>query len=189
MSVTKVVDVDNCREKAAVYSGLATAVLDEAARRVSESSQKQTSPYLSVNPAEVELVPASVPSNPERWIHRHHSAIHPHSPTHSRGRGGHQGPGPGEAVLHSLQCEGWHAQDAGDVRPKTNVSFTPRCPKCPLLITSPTGRSWYCWTYAGQRGPSYSGQRRAEGTWFLNLLMPRSISQYWCRASRTRCQR
>lgn len=66
MSVTKVVDVDNCREKAAVYSGLATAVLDEAARRVSESSQKQTSPYLSVNPTEVELVPASVPSNPER---------------------------------------------------------------------------------------------------------------------------
>uniref|UniRef100_A0A3P8VDW2 Vitellogenin 3, phosvitinless n=1 Tax=Cynoglossus semilaevis TaxID=244447 RepID=A0A3P8VDW2_CYNSE len=37
MSVTKVVDVDNCREKAAVYSGLATAVLDEAARRRGES--------------------------------------------------------------------------------------------------------------------------------------------------------
>lgn len=39
MSVTQVVDVNNCRERAALYRGLATAVLDPISRQVGLAPQ------------------------------------------------------------------------------------------------------------------------------------------------------
>lgn len=34
MTITQVVDLSNCREKAAIYRGMATAVLDQVAKQV-----------------------------------------------------------------------------------------------------------------------------------------------------------
>lgn len=37
LSVTQVVDIDNCRDKAAKYTGVATAVLDNISKQVCSS--------------------------------------------------------------------------------------------------------------------------------------------------------
>lgn len=40
LSVTQVVDIDNCREKAAMYTGIATAVLDNISKQVCSSYRR-----------------------------------------------------------------------------------------------------------------------------------------------------
>lgn len=46
LRVTQVVDISNCREKAALYTGMAMAVLDNVSKKVCSSQSRVTASHV-----------------------------------------------------------------------------------------------------------------------------------------------
>lgn len=115
MTVTQVVDIAGCREKAEIYSGMAAAVLDNVVKQVCLHRCITFCIYESNRP-NVSAAFVCVAQNPERRICGFNSEIRLHSQTRTGRRRHYLGARRGGTGLQPLQREGWHFQHESDVR-------------------------------------------------------------------------